>query len=257
MSTVTDTTEPVSSNDQPQHVGIRELLTAPDFIGVRAALVRLLGNDANRAVLATRIYYRASELNRDAIYRGGYWWWRATYETIMAETGLGLNSVRGCVKWLETNGYLEVAKHRTGGIADHTGSYRLLTFTDDVLESTHQDVLESTHLPSIKKSKTSSVRKQEIATPIPADWAPTESHHQLAADRNLDVLYEASVFVLHAETHARTAVRWNAAFTMWLTKATPRQPGAVGAPPAEPYRHPRLLPAGWRDPMLGDPDEPR
>lgn len=59
--------------------------------------------------------------------------------------------------------------------------------------------------------------------PIPADWTPTAEHIAKAKELGIDVKREAEVFRLHAESKGRKAVRWNAAFSMWLTKATPTQ----------------------------------
>ncbi|WP_104084224.1 hypothetical protein [Cryobacterium sp. Y11] len=58
-------------------------------------------------------------------------------------------------------------------------------------------------------------------TRIPADWVPSKAHFDRAKERNLNITAEAENFRLHAETHDRRAVRWGAAFTMWLNKATP------------------------------------
>jgi hypothetical protein len=63
-------------------------------------------------------------------------------------------------------------------------------------------------------------RGREVA--IPKDWAPTTEHFELARARGVDIAAEADAFRLHAETHDRRAVRWNAAFTSWLKKARPR-----------------------------------
>ena len=41
----------------------------------------------------------------------------------------------------------------------------------------------------------------------------------------MDVTLEADRFRLHAEANDRRAVRWDAAFSMWLSKATPPLPG--------------------------------
>jgi hypothetical protein len=57
--------------------------------------------------------------------------------------------------------------------------------------------------------------------PLPKDWAPTADHIAVAKELGVDVIREADNFRLHAETHDRRAVRWNAAFTMWLKKAKP------------------------------------
>jgi len=69
------------------------------------------------------------------------------------------------------------------------------------------------------------VEKKEKKTAereLPASWAPTPEHSDRAAAKGLDVAEQAEAFRLHAATHARRAANWNAAFTMWLHKATAR-----------------------------------
>lgn len=56
---------------------------------------------------------------------------------------------------------------------------------------------------------------------LPSDWAPTAEHYAKAKELRVDIVREAEAFRLHAETHDRKAVRWNAAFTSWLNKAKP------------------------------------
>ena len=68
------------------------------------------------------------------------------------------------------------------------------------------------------------VEKKEKKTPereLPPSWQPTEEHAERAKAKGLDVTYQADAFRLHAATHARKAANWNAAFTMWIHKATP------------------------------------
>jgi hypothetical protein len=59
------------------------------------------------------------------------------------------------------------------------------------------------------------------STRISKDWAPTAAHIERARERHLDLVGESEAFRLHAETHDRHAVNWNAAFTTWLNKAKP------------------------------------
>ena len=60
---------------------------------------------------------------------------------------------------------------------------------------------------------------------LPEDWAPTDAHRKKAAELGVDLELEADRFRLHAEANDRRAVRWDAAFSMWLSKATPPLPG--------------------------------
>lgn len=72
------------------------------------------------------------------------------------------------------------------------------------------------------------VEAKRKETRIPKDWAPTAEHIVRAKDRGVDVISEAENFRLHAETHDRRAVNWNAAFTTWLKKSKPQDPAIVG-----------------------------
>jgi len=76
-------------------------------------------------------------------------------------------------------------------------------------------------LPNNSSSK-SGGKKPEIR--IPADWAPTAAHFTRARESNVDIASAVEAFKLHAATHDRHAANWNAAFTTWLTKATPAAP---------------------------------
>lgn len=111
---------------------ILSLLTAKDFIGVRAGLIRELGGDANRAVVLTRIYFRASEDYREAVEVDGLYWWRATREQIAEETGLSTDQVKRIVTWLVAEGHVTSIAHHLEGKWDQTRSLRV---TGDEVES--------------------------------------------------------------------------------------------------------------------------
>jgi hypothetical protein len=64
--------------------------------------------------------------------------------------------------------------------------------------------------------------KKTAERELPASWVPTPEHSDRATAKGLDVAEQAEAFRLHAQTHARRAANWNAAFTMWLHKATAR-----------------------------------
>lgn len=130
----------------------RSLLTANDFIGVRAALVAELDGDAASALVLTRIYFRADANYREAIERDGHWWWRAPLQTIAEETGLTYAAVCRAVTKLLDGGHIAAEKHRLDGSSDQCQSYRirLLDSADDVLESADQEVLDSADLPITK-----------------------------------------------------------------------------------------------------------
>jgi DNA-binding transcriptional ArsR family regulator len=185
-----------------------------DFIGVRAELIRLLGGDANKAIVLTRIFWRSDASNRDAINVDGAWWWRTTYDNLSRETGLSVDQVRRAVRALEENGYIKTAKHRVDGISDQTRSYRLAIPTDDVAAAPDHHVANPPHLPSIKTEKTT-----RRATRLPASWSPTKEHEERARTEGLNLDREVEKFRAHADEHARTAKNWNGAFTRWLITA--------------------------------------
>ena len=73
-----------------------------------------------------------------------------------------------------------------------------------------------------RAEKVEKKEKKTAERELPASWAPTPEHNERAAAKGLDVAEQAEAFRLHAATHARRAANWNAAFTMWLHKATAR-----------------------------------
>lgn len=140
------------------------LLTAHDFIGIRAALVAQLGNDMNRAGVLTRIFFRTQKENRDNHERDGKTWWRTTYQKLAEETGLTVNQVKRIVPWLVQNGYVETQEFRLDGITDRTLSMRVLTDSADShsrsadlhldgADSHSQGSADSHSLPSVKKEE--------------------------------------------------------------------------------------------------------
>ena len=74
-------------------------------------------------------------------------------------------------------------------------------------------------IQSMQKPPAKATGRKRPAAPIPSDWAPTETHREMAVNRNLDIEAEAAVFRAHAEANDRRVVRWDAAFTQWLIKA--------------------------------------
>lgn len=103
------------------------LLTAKDFIGVRAEVIRQLGGDANRAVVLTRIFYRAAQDYRESVEVDGAFWWRATREQIAEETGLSPDQVKRIITWLAAEGFIEAVSHHLEGKWDQTRSLRVTT----------------------------------------------------------------------------------------------------------------------------------
>jgi hypothetical protein len=86
-------------------------------------------------------------------------------------------------------------------------------------DPTRPDPTEGSKEPSSSKRK-----KPEIA--LPSSWSPTPSHFDRATKDGLDIAKQVERFRNHAEAHDRRAANWNAAFTMWLSKAQP-EPSAA------------------------------
>lgn len=93
-----------------------------------------------------------------------------------------------------------------------------LTVNDLSAVSAHTEAeirLQSSDPPTPLKSKPPKPRR----TQLPAEWSPTAEHRATADKNGVNCEAEAAKFRLHAETHARLAVRWNSAFSSWLIKA--------------------------------------
>lgn len=83
------------------------------------------------------------------------------------------------------------------------------------------------------------------AVRLHAEWAPTASQFDRVKGTGIDIVKEAEAFRLHAETNDRHVANWNAAFTMWLSKAKPSTPPRRGSDswmqkPAEPWMPPSM-----------------
>ena len=136
------------------------LLTARDFIGVRAGLVAALGNDANAALVLTRIAYRTEGGWHESHEADGRWWWRATYETLADETGLTRDQVKRALRVLLNAGWIEGRAFMHEGAYDRTQSYSI-TAPDDRADSPDEragspdeDRADSPDVPSTKTFKT-------------------------------------------------------------------------------------------------------
>lgn len=107
------------------------LLTARDFIGVRAGLVAALGNDANAALVLTRISYRTEGgWHESHVDDAGRWWWRAGYEVIADETGLTRDQVKRALRTLSNEGWIDSQTFRREGPYDRTLSYSVVVPDD-------------------------------------------------------------------------------------------------------------------------------
>ncbi|PCN48003.1 hypothetical protein Csp2054_09015 [Curtobacterium sp. 'Ferrero'] len=103
----------------------QSLLIDPDFIPIRAALVRELG--AMEAIVWQLIYFRTAERSPHRYEQEGQSWWRANREELALASGLSPDQVKRVIAKLEKSGHLVAAEHRDGGITDRTKSYHCVT----------------------------------------------------------------------------------------------------------------------------------
>lgn len=101
------------------------LLIDPDFIPLRAALVRELG--AMEAIVWQLIYFRTAQQSPHRYERDGESWWRANREELSRASGLSSDQIKRVIAKLEKSGHLDAAEHREDGITDRTKSYRCVT----------------------------------------------------------------------------------------------------------------------------------
>lgn len=59
------------------------------------------------------------------------------------------------------------------------------------------------------------------AVALPAGWGPSAEHHARCLEGGIDLAREVRQFRDHARANARTAVDWDAAFSVWLGNARP------------------------------------
>ncbi|WP_137767246.1 hypothetical protein [Curtobacterium sp. SGAir0471] len=103
----------------------QSLLIDPDFIPLRAALVRELG--APEAIVWQLIYSRTARQSPHRYERDGQSWWRANRDELAHASGLSSDQIKRVIAKLEKSGHLHAAEHRDGGITDRTKSYRCVT----------------------------------------------------------------------------------------------------------------------------------
>ncbi|MBM4726060.1 hypothetical protein GS446_05385 [Rhodococcus hoagii] len=107
----------------PHQVPGGDARASDDFMLVRPDTVRRVGN-GNAALVYARIEFRCAQPGQDRIEDETGRWWRASVNTISADTGLSIKMVRTALDGLERQSEIEVFKHRAGGVSDQTASYR-------------------------------------------------------------------------------------------------------------------------------------
>jgi hypothetical protein len=129
---------------------------------------------------------------------------------------------------------------RKGGLAkaERTASTPLAGGTE-VLQQNASKRLAKTETETETETRTTSPADTSPAKgkKLPTDWTPNTAHIERASTKYLNLAEQAELFKLHAATHDRHAVNWNAAFTMWLTKAKPGTPPAL-SPWSKEYHKP-------------------
>ena len=113
---------------------------------------------------------------------------------------------------------------RKGGLAKASNKLALAKQVVDECSSTSLAKTETETETETETSLFAVLAEEEDGTrerPMPKSWAPTASHIERAKQQGIDVISAAEDFKLHAETHGRKCVSWNAAFTTWLKKAKP------------------------------------
>src|SRR4029077_16204704 len=169
----------------------RELLAAPDFTMVRAALVAALGGDAGAALVLTRIHWRLEREPGD--------WWRGSFAQIAEETGLSPTQVKRTVAKLRDAGHLETIEEHADGAWDHTLSYRVVLSgssqgpnpsdretesSDDGTESSNLDGTESSLLPFPKTKKTKNICTEDREAAIEA-WVRSDADKAWQRERDI------------------------------------------------------------------------
>lgn len=103
--------------------------------------------------------------------------------------------------------------------------------TPDVRPESHDSLSLTQELTQLQDTSASSERGnansgRATARPLPDGWAPHAGHQRTAAHRRVNIEHETTQFVAHAQAHGRTAVDWDAAFSVWLGSAKPTTGGA-------------------------------
>ena len=124
----------------------------------------------------------------------------------------------------------------------------------DAAQDAGEKLFEDVPLPLDGVSSEPVVQPQEApvvasrrapSRPLPEDWEPTQVHHQMCSEKSMNLVYQAQQFRNHAETHDRRCANWNAAFTMWLNKAT------TMTPTGKTSNTPRQSASSWMAPRKG------
>lgn len=93
-----------------------------------------------------------------------------------------------------------------------------------------------TSSPSQKRKRTRP-KREPVEIPIPADWAPNDTHARIAREEQVDIGRQAEMFRDHALTTSRVTADWDAAFRTWLRRANDfARAGPRGTQRHEPVR---------------------
>lgn len=138
------------------------MLSADDYISFRRCVADELGTWA-KAIVWSRIEYRAKKVNRWAIEKDGHWWWRVGLDEFAEDIGLSHTQLRRILKDLEGDGHIERVKHQVHGVQDQTYSYRIVVGDDPGDVSTEDggpvSTVDSSHDVSTEDSSSLSSNK--------------------------------------------------------------------------------------------------
>jgi hypothetical protein len=138
-----------------------------NFVQIPVELIRRIG--PNPAILLGRMHFRFGVGWRLLHERAGKHWWEATLDDLAAETGLTVKQVRGALDALIAADIVVREKHRIGGKADHSYSYRIRTADE-------ARALLSTDLPQrADQSATDLPQRADLDLPQRADLLSYET----------------------------------------------------------------------------------
>jgi DNA-binding transcriptional ArsR family regulator len=178
----------------------------------------------------------------------------ATEEALGSKAHMSSRTFRRSLRALEERGLVVVEREST-----HTANKYRLNLTGQLVRS-GEDTLSGQTGQLVRSDRTTVsshktyLRKEEALpllpreeveqkpprkkpeTALPVWWRPTPVHAEKARALGLDLHAEEESFRLHAEAHDRRAASWNAAFTMWLSKAAGFRGAGVAPAVPKPVR---------------------
>lgn len=109
----------------------------------------------------------------------------------------------------------EVSQQVLSGVTRSHAESRGVTHGHDASRS----VTPSRAEPNSDLSRRAVTARKKTARELDLSWQPNDKHAALASEYGLNLEVEATRFRNHAESIGRVAIRWDAAFNNWLSKA--------------------------------------